>query len=86
MNKDTLAIIAAAGLGLYVISKATGIKLWGGAAPTATGANRVAAVNTDLSNGGPNAGMTLADQYKEYAYGRAVANVYDDTGILGIHQ
>lgn len=82
MKKDTLLIIAAAAAGLWFIAR-TAKAMGTSAAPTATGANRAAAVTDSSLYKSPNAGMSLTDQYKEYGYGQSVADVYSNTGYLG---
>lgn len=80
MKTDTLIIIAAGAVGLYLISKvAKGMTK--APSPASTGQAHTTAVPYASTSG--NDTMTLADQYKEYGYGHNVADVYDQTGYLG---
>lgn len=91
MKKENLLIIAAAGIGLFMLSKfAKGGTLFasaGGTAPTVNGSARTAAVNAapssnifspgyGITNG---VGLTLGGE----GQGFQVANVYDSMGYLG---
>jgi hypothetical protein len=87
MKNDTLIIIAAAAAGLYFIARvAKGGAVFGTTvktSPIVTGADQQAAVMGPTT---PNQYLTLADQYREYGYGQAVANVYDQQGYLGVQK
>lgn len=91
MKSDTLVLIAAAGLGLFLVAKVAKQIAGSGPSSIVTGANRSTAVpvydsTTLLAYDTNNAGMTLADQYAAYGAGRTVADVYGNSGYLGVQK
>lgn len=82
MKTDTLVLIAAAGLGLFFISRVA--KGMGGTSPTSTGAARATAApdGVNLFAGTEAANMTpLQDAYNTSGY--YTAEVYNGLGYMG---
>lgn len=85
----TVALVAAIGLGAFLILKRGGIKAGGAVAGIVNGAARATGLpaysaSQDLYQASGNKGMTMRDQYEQYGAGRRVAEVYDQRGMTGL--